>query len=180
MMNILFTFFIIMMTHEVSDQEMLDMAEAMDHDVTDQEMIDAAEAMDVEQVGGAIGEQGSFLFNIRPYVERNSPAVGVTERHYDVRTEQRGRFAQHQHLSTSLAVGLHRALLGLIDQQRIPNHDRVYINLSSRRLPYAFNYRGLQAGEWRQGGPRVDELLRQMSRALNSNENFEIDDTFQL
>ena len=174
------------MAYEVSDQEMLELAEAMDYNynddsITDQEMLDVAEG-DM-QVGGALPQQeqgGAFYFNINPYVERTSPSMGVNERQYEVRTEQRGRFNHRQHLSTSLAVGLHGALVGLIDQQHIPDNDRVYINLSSRRLSYAFNYRGLAAGEWRQGGPRVDELLSQMSRALNSNENFEIDDSFQL
>ena len=30
------------------------------------------------------------------------------------------------------------------------------------------------------GSDRVDSILQQMSRMLNSNENFEIDDSFQL
>ena len=181
-MSTLFNLFIIIIMFNMSDQDMSDVDEEMDYseNVTDQEMLDIAYAMDTDQIGGAIGEQGIFAFNIQPYVERNSPSMGVSERHYDVRTEQRGQFTHRQHLATSLAVGLHRALIGLIDQQGIPHHDRVYINLSSRRLSHAFNYRGLQAGEWVQGGPRVNELLRQMSNALNSNENFEIDDSFQL
>ena len=38
----------------------------------------------------------------------------------------------------------------------------------------------LPAREWRQIGAQAAEILDQMARLLNSNEQFEIDDTFQL
>ena len=37
-----------------------------------------------------------------------------------------------------------------------------------------------QAGEWRNDIRRVDEFMNVMSRMLNSNEQFELNDTFQL
>ena len=40
--------------------------------------------------------------------------------------------------------------------------------------------KGLPAGEWLNGSDRVDSLLQQMSQVLNSNENFEMNDSFQL
>ena len=39
---------------------------------------------------------------------------------------------------------------------------------------------GLRAGEWRQGGERLDGLFHRLAQALNSNEQFEMDDSFQL
>ena len=36
------------------------------------------------------------------------------------------------------------------------------------------------ADEWLRGGARVDTLLQQISAMLNSNEQFEMDDSFQL
>lgn len=44
----------------------------------------------------------------------------------------------------------------------------------------SYGYRGLTASEWLNGSDRVDNLLQQMSRMLNSNENFEMNDSFQL
>lgn len=52
--------------------------------------------------------------------------------------------------------------------------------LSSNRLNNSMDYRGLPAGEWIQGGGRVDQMLNNMVRTLNSNENFKWDDSFQL
>ena len=39
---------------------------------------------------------------------------------------------------------------------------------------------GLRAGEWREGGPRVDAFFNRLAQALSSNEQFEMDDSFQL
>ena len=38
----------------------------------------------------------------------------------------------------------------------------------------------MTAEEWMRGSDRVDGILQQMARVLNSNENFELDDSFQL
>ena len=35
-------------------------------------------------------------------------------------------------------------------------------------------------GEWREGGARLDALFDRLAQALNSNEQFEMDDSFQL
>lgn len=123
---------------------------------------------------------GSFEFTLRPFVERQSERMGVRERHYEMNVSQRGTFGTHQHLSSALTNGLHRALLHLITAQHLPLDDRVYINVSSRLLNHAYNYRGLRVEEWMQGGARVDALLHQLSRVLNSNESFRVDETFQL
>ena len=39
---------------------------------------------------------------------------------------------------------------------------------------------GLRVDEWRQGGARVDAVFTRMANALNSNEQFEMDDSFQV
>ena len=56
----------------------------------------------------------------------------------------------------------------------------MYLGLSSNRLSHAYNYRGLTANQWLRGGVWVDTLLQQMSAMLNSNKQFEMDDSFQL
>ena len=58
--------------------------------------------------------------------------------------------------------------------------DRMYVGLSSNWLSHAYNYHGVMADEWLRGGARVDTLLQQISAMLNSNEQFEMDDSFQL
>jgi len=52
--------------------------------------------------------------------------------------------------------------------------------MASNRLNYAYGYRRLPTLEWLSGSSRMDGILDQMARVLNSNEQFEIDDSFQL
>ena len=50
----------------------------------------------------------------------------------------------------------------------------------SSRLQPAYEGWGLTAGEWRQNQGRVAAILENLSRMLNSNEQFEMDDSFKL
>ena len=54
----------------------------------------------------------------------------------------------------------------------------MYFSLGSNRL--ANNYRswGMRADDWRSGGDHVDEILSHLAKLLNSNEQFEMDDSF--
>ena len=72
------------------------------------------------------------------------------------------------------------ALQNLILHERIPRGDYLYFNLASNRLNHAYGYRRLTAEEWMTGSACVDGILQQMARVLNSNENFEMDDSFHL
>ena len=55
-----------------------------------------------------------------------------------------------------------------------------FFRKSSNRLDINFHSARFQAGEWRNDIRRVDEFMNVMSRMLNSNEQFELNDTFQL
>ena len=135
-----------------------------------------------EQMGGSLAstEPGRFIFTFNPYVDRHSEKMGVRERHYTANLVQVGNFIPQQRLSAALQDSVYRALQNLIVHERIPDQDRVYFNLSSNRLTNSYGYRGLSASEWFNRSDRVDNLLQQMSRMLNSNENFEMNDSFQL
>ena len=60
------------------------------------------------------------------------------------------------------------------------DQDRLYFTVSSNRLHNNFQGWGLRAGEWREGGERLDALFDRLAQALNSNEQFKMDDSFQL
>ena len=60
------------------------------------------------------------------------------------------------------------------------DQDRLYFTIGSNRLHNNFQGWGLRAGEWREGGERLDGLFHRLAQALNSNEQFEMDDSFQL
>ena len=74
----------------------------------------------------------------------------------------------------------HKTLFSFIRRYRIPENGRVYFHLSSERLRKSFDYHGFLAKEWLNGSGRVDAMLQQMAPTLNSNENFEIYDSFQI
>lgn len=82
--------------------------------------------------------------------------------------------------SQALSYAVHTALQNLILRERIPGQDYLYFNLASNRPNHAYGYRQLSADEWMRGNDRVDGILEQMARVLNSNEKFELDDSFQL
>ena len=58
--------------------------------------------------------------------------------------------------------------------------DRVYFTIASERLNYNYHGWGATVKEWREGSERLNHIFDKMSHALNSNESFEMDDTFQL
>ena len=125
-------------------------------------------------------EPGRFFLDVNPYVDRRSEQMGVRERHYTAHLRQRGKFIQHQRLTQALSDAIYSSLQNLIQNEQIPGRDYVYFNLASSRLNHAYGYRPLTAEEWMRGSDRVDGILQQIARVLNSNENFELVDSFQL
>ena len=135
-----------------------------------------------EQIGGnpLAREPGRFVLDVNPYMDRRSEHMGVAERHYTVNFRQEGQFVEQQRLTQALSDAVHTALQNLIRTENIPGQDYLYFNLASNRLNHAYGYRRLTADEWMVGSERVDGILEQMARVLNSNEQFELDDSFQL
>ena len=155
--------------------------------MNDQNLIEAVEALERQinyqtQIGGNLlaREPGHFVLNVNPYIDRRSNRMGVAERHYTANLRQEGQFIEQQRLTQALSEAIHTRIQTLIRSENIPGRDYVYFNLASNRLNHAYGYRRLTADEWLQGSERVDGILEQMSRVLNSNEQFELDDSFQL
>ena len=124
---------------------------------------------------------GTFEFELELYVDRRSNHMGVRERHFNTRLRQAGNFVDTPHLVPALQDGLRRAVNRVLaTTPDLHDRDRLYFTLSSNRLTSNFQGWGLRAGEWREGGDRLDGLFNRLSEALNSNEQFEMDDSFQL
>ena len=135
----------------------------------------------LQQSGGGLdaGAEGAFEFELDNYVDRLSTQMGVRERHFKTRLRQRGNLIPDENITRALQDGLRRA----VNQATTPNlhdQDRLYFTLGSNRLHNNFQGWGLRAGEWREGGERMDALFDRLAQALNSNEQFEMDDSFQL
>jgi len=136
----------------------------------------------LEQSGGGLDSAvGTFDIELQPYVDRQSSRMGVPERHFNTRLRQTGNFVDSPHVVQALQEGIRRAVdRVLTTTPNLHDQDRLYFTLSSNRLTNNFQGWGLRAGEWREGGARLDALLDRLAQALNSNEQFEMDDSFQL
>ena len=138
----------------------------------------------LQQTGGGLdaNAEGVLEFRLQPYVDRLSNRLGVRERHFNTQLHQRGNFIPNQSMTRALEEGLRRAVNQVLTTTTPPLHDqdRLYFTIASNRLHNNFQGWGLRAGEWRQGGDRVEALFQRLAQALNSNEQFEMDDSFQV
>ena len=107
--------------------------------------------------------------------------MGVRERHFNTRLRQTGNLIPDQNITEALQDGLRRAVNQVLaTTPDLHDQDRLYFTIGSNRLHNNFHGWGLRAGEWRQGGERMEALFNRLAQALNSNEQFEMDDSFQL
>ena len=124
---------------------------------------------------------GTFEFDLQPFVDRQSSRMGVRKRHFNTRLRQTGNFIEQGNTIRALEDGLRRAVdQVLATTPNLHDQDRLYFTLSSNRLTSNFQGWGLRAGEWREGGARLEALFQRLAQALNSNEQFEMDDSFPL
>ena len=140
----------------------------------------------LQQSGGGLDPKtpvGTFEFDLDPLVDRTSARMGVRERVVNTRLRQTGNFIDTPHIAQALRDALQRAMTRVLNE--IPNlhdDDRLFFTISSNRLARGdFHGWGIRVGEWRRGdGDRVDAVLDRLSKTLNSNEQFEMDDSFQM
>ena len=135
----------------------------------------------LQQSGGGLdaSAKGAFEFKLNNYVDRRSTRMGVRERHFNTRLRQTGNLIPDQNITEALQEGLRRAVNEVLATTTpdLNDQDRLYFTIASNRLHNNFQGWGLRAGEWRQGGERVEALFHRLAQALNSNE---LDDSFQV
>ena len=137
----------------------------------------------LQQSGGGMdtNEEGAFDFELERFVNRRSHRLGVRERHFNTRLRQRGNLIPGQNITQALQDGLRRAVNQVLTTTAdLHDQDRLYFTIGSNRLHNNFQGWGLRAGEWRQDTERVEALFNRLAQALNSNEQFELDDSFQV
>ena len=151
----------------------------MDFDLDDEEE-NALLADHLEEV-----ERG-FDFLLTPHLDRRVRRLGVRERNYVGRLMQRGGGAPlppdcQQILPRQMEQALQRAIREQVlqDPEVRPN-DHFLININSNRLRRSYHSARMRVGEWMNNDLRVQEVMQQISRMLNSNERFQLDDSFSL
>ena len=154
------------------------------HDLMDHlERQHAFQTQLLQQSGAGLdtNEEGAFDFELEPFVNRKSDRMGVQERHFKTQLRQRGNLIPGQNITQALQDGLRRAVdQVLTTTPDLDDQDRLYFTIASDRLHNNFQGWGLRAGEWRRDTERVEALFQRLAQALNSNEQFEMDDSFQV
>ena len=136
----------------------------------------AAAAAVEDKVGRAGPSRGHFDFWLDPFVNRRSQCLSIHERIFRARVHQWGTFDHHDQLATCFVEGLRTSLAQMLQDPSITD----YFHLASDRLCHAYDGWSLTVGEWRRDQGRVAGLLENLSHMLNSNENFQMDDTFHM
>ena len=128
-----------------------------------------------------------FDFLLTPHLDRRVRRLGVRHRNYVGRLMQRGgaaplRIQQQRHiLPRQMEQALQRAIRDQIlqDPEVHPN-DHFLININSNRLRHSYHSTRMRVREWIDNDLRAREIMQQISRMLNSNEQFRLDDSFSL
>ena len=124
----------------------------------------------LQQSGGGMdaGAEGAFEFQVDNYVDRLSTRMGVRERHFKTRLRQTGNLIPDQDIPRALRDGLHRAVNQVLaTTPDLHDQDRLYFTIGSNRLHNNFQGWGLRAGEWREGGERLDNNNNNNNEFLN-------------
>lgn len=84
----------------------------------------------------------------------------------------------HGNIIRAFEEGLANSIQDLI--VGLPDHDRIQIYLGSNRLRNSHTSANVSVEQWRDPLGASRQVLQNISDLLNSNENFELDDTLQL
>ncbi|KAL9984689.1 hypothetical protein ACROYT_G007015 [Oculina patagonica] len=133
--------------------------------------------------------EAPFEFELRGHVDRRVRRFGLHIRNFTGRLIQTGGGAAVESaplgprpvLVQQIARALQRAVQRhILDDGAVGDDDHLLININSNRIQNAFHSRRLRVGEWRENTVAAQQLLKQISDMLNSNQTFQVDDTFNL
>ena len=123
-----------------------------------------------------------FDFLLTPHLDRRVRRLGMHHRNYVGRLMQRGGGGplpphRRQILPRQMEQALQRAIREQVlqDPEVRPN-DHFLININSNRLRHSYHSARMRVGEWMNNDLRAQEVMQQISRMLNSNERFQLDD----
>ena len=116
-----------------------------------------------------------------PYTDRRARRFGVHRRVYTTRVSQPLNATTHRgNIAQRLENGLRRAVLQRVLNGEEDDNDFLFVNMSSHRLHHSYQSHRVSVGEWRRNEEPVQRMFGMMSHILNSNQQFEMDDSFHL
>ena len=144
------------------------------------------EAACLEALQAAEAEQVPLEFEHIPHVDRRVRKFGLHRRVFTTRLVQRGgalrpELIPRDQLPSLLDQALHIAIQRqVLDQPGVHDNDHLMINMSSNRLQHAYQSSRVRVRDWLQDTEPAQMMMQQISKILNSNENFAIDDSFHI
>ena len=88
---------------------------------------------------------------------------------------------QRQILPQQIEQALQRAIREqVLNDPEVRPNDHFLINVNSNRLRHSYHSARMRVREWMDNDLRAQQIMQQISRMLNSNEQFRLDDSFSL
>ena len=168
------------------DAACLEVLEALEDPVQAALNDSAEEAACLEALQTAEADQVPLEFELIPHVDRRVRKFGLHRRVFTTRLVQRGgalrpelipRDQLPSLLDQALQIAIQRQVL---DQPGVHDNDHLMINMSSNRLQHAYQSSRVRVRDWLQDTEPAQMMMQQISKILNSNENFAIDDSFHI
>ena len=168
------------------DAACLEVLEALEDPVQAALNDSAEEAACLEALQAAEADSLPLEFELIPHVDRRVRKFGLHRRVFTTRLVQRGgalrpelipRDQLPSLLDQALQIAIQRQVL---DQPGVHDKDHLMINMSSNRLQHAYQSSRVRVRDWLQDTEPAQMMMQQISKILNSNENFAIDDSFHI
>ena len=127
-----------------------------------------------------------FDFLLTPHLDRRVRRLGVRKRNYVERLMQLDGGAplaakERQILPRQMEEALQRAIREqVLNDPEVGPNDHFLININSNRLRHSYHSSRMRVRDWLDNTHRDQEIMQQISRMLNSNEQFRLDDSFSL
>ena len=154
--------------------------------ISDEDLLKVVEDIEQQQSGGVCGgsgeesSEGFFNFKRVPFREKTAKSYCIkrTSYHLNLENPQSTFRVGHRNIIRVFEEGLANSIRDLI--VGLPDHDRIQIYIGSNRLRNSHTTANVSVEQWRDPMGASRQVLSNISNLLNSNENFEIDDTLQL
>ena len=125
---------------------------------------------------------GGFKFDLYPHSDKRAKKFGVHRRVFTSRLQPPRDLANlpRAHIPQLIERALQQAIaLQILDGHERDN-DILMINMSSNRLRHAYQSHRVTVGEWINNERNAQQLLEKITQILNSNEQFQVDDSFHI
>lgn len=124
----------------------------------------------------------AFEFELYPYTDRRVRKFGIHRRVFTTRLIQLddATLPPQSNLPQLIESALQRAVNKQLLDGNESQDDILFINMSSNRLRNTYQSHRIKVGDWKRNAEPARQLLEMLSKILNSNEQFEINDSFHI